>query len=435
MNKGWQRENINAFSQHWSGITLLIDPANNAGEKDYQKNYRKEIFNKVKWVSILTFCLISISIVILHSINNSPFQENWHIYGLLLVKITGIFICVRLALNVYELNSDYRSTVCKVNGYIDCESVLNSKASKLFQLVSWIDIGIIYFCGGFIVTLIYLIKPSLTVLQPLVVLNFFSIPFTLFSLYYQIFILNKYCYLCLSVVGLLWIEFSSFMGFFVDGIFADIDLFILPFLLVTIILFFLKRSVITRREAENIRRQTVKIKFNPSYIATLLEQQKQMPPIFDNMQVVSLGNENAEHQITIVTNPACSHCARHYFELLNIINDNPTINMTVLFAASSQNAAFVANSILNLTAMWREEALTKWFLVQKHKEWKDWVQAIHQNKITNDLASVHHRWCELYGIITTPTLFLNGRELPDIYQINDLTSICSSLRNVNAVSV
>ena len=72
-----------------------------------------------------------------------------------------------------------------------------------------------------------------------------------------------------------------------------------------------------------------------------------------------------------------------------------------------------------------EKALNDWYLADK-KDYDVFAAKYPMNgelKLQNEKIDAMSKWCKEAGIIHTPTLFINGRLLPEAYNISELKNI------------
>ncbi len=83
------------------------------------------------------------------------------------------------------------------SGSVNCDAVLGSRGSRLFGL-SWSQVGFTYFVGGFVILTLN-DGPSGSYLYLLALLSIVSLPYIVYSLYYQWRVVRQWCRLCLMV--------------------------------------------------------------------------------------------------------------------------------------------------------------------------------------------------------------------------------------------
>lgn len=117
------------------------------------------------------------------------------------------------------LGHPFFATICPKWEKVDCHAVMVSPAARLFGKIPMADIGGIYFAGGIILVCFSAASPRLfNHVYFLGILNLLTLPYTVFSILYQGIVVKYYCYLCLIVQLVFWLEFSQFYDFVFAGI-------------------------------------------------------------------------------------------------------------------------------------------------------------------------------------------------------------------------
>ncbi|HQO41031.1 MAG TPA: vitamin K epoxide reductase family protein, partial [Spirochaetota bacterium] len=224
----------NEFLESCSGAVILLNPDERSGEKDYRIKIKNELINK----SILPLTLFAILIFTTSSFyNNFILGEGVYIKDILplvFTKIAGISLSVLLILHEFEVHLSVTDKLCHLSKATNCNTVLNDKASKVFGWFGWADVGFVYFIGSF---LFLLQSPSGEGLSLMAILAALSVPYPIFSIYYQGFVLKKWCPMCLGIQLILILEFFLLLPQFSKLRFSLISFttLALSFLLVTVI--------------------------------------------------------------------------------------------------------------------------------------------------------------------------------------------------------
>ena len=92
----------------------------------------------------------------------------------------------------------------------DCDAVLTSKGAELLKGYKLSDFSLLYFIILSFLTFVQIQNPNISF-----IISVIALPITIYSIYYQYFILKKWCLLCLTIVGVLWIQ--SFFIFWTGG--------------------------------------------------------------------------------------------------------------------------------------------------------------------------------------------------------------------------
>jgi uncharacterized membrane protein len=163
-------EPVDEFEKKWTGTILLLETTAKSGEPDYNFKKRTEVFQNVS-KAIIIILLATVVIV--------PFLflslKSLVIY---LVKILGISVTYLLLNRQFGGANARVEAFCKMGDKADCDSVIQSPASKLFGIVHLSEIGFLYFAGG----LLTIVLTSLTLPEfgVLFLLSIFSVPFVFF---------------------------------------------------------------------------------------------------------------------------------------------------------------------------------------------------------------------------------------------------------------
>jgi uncharacterized membrane protein len=124
------------------------------------------------------------------------------------IKTIGIIISIFLLVQSIDSNNPLIQVLCNAaGGRAGCNGVLSSKAANAFWGFTWSDIGFFYFTGTWLTLLFG--GNSILVWEILSVLNFISLPYTIYSVYYQAKVIKKWCVLCCSIQVLIWLEFFT----------------------------------------------------------------------------------------------------------------------------------------------------------------------------------------------------------------------------------
>ncbi len=135
---------------------------------------------------------------------------------IVILKIIGFSASLLLILG--ELGHPLFDRICPKWEKINCQAVMESPASKLLGLIPLADIGGVYFSGG-IILICFSVNNHYFFHQIyfLAILNLLTLPYTIFSVMYQAFVVRYWCFLCLIVQLIFWLEFWQFYQFLSAG--------------------------------------------------------------------------------------------------------------------------------------------------------------------------------------------------------------------------
>ncbi len=284
--------------------------------------------------------------------------------------------------------------------------------------------------------MLVLLFGGITLQNPLVVIGWLSIlalPYTIFSVYYQWRIAKQWCLLCLGVQALLLLGGMNAI--------ANNFLFTLPYLSIiffakTILLYLLplliwhaiKPTILKLQEVKNTKREYLRIKFNTDIFAILLNKQKTVITSSEGLGI-NMGNLDAANTIIKVCNPYCGPCATAHPKIEALLEQNKNVKARIIFKTTNNEANPALKPVKHLLAIAAEgnaiktrQALDDWYLPEE----KDYEVFNAKYKMNGELerqgdkVQAMEKWCSANEITYTPTIFINGQQLPDAYSIEDL---------------
>jgi len=423
---GIHTEKIHNFTQKWRGITLLIEPNQTSGETNYKENRNQEIIENLRLPFIITGLLICLGIVLFPIINNTSLVENWQYYALFLTKSIGLAISCLLIWYSFDSSNSFLQTVCQLNNKTNCNNILNSEAAKIFHWLSWSEIGIFYFAGGF---LSLLINP--TSIIPLWVLGGFAIIYTFWSIYYQGIVAKEWCPLCLGIQILLWLEFLIFAQIPFSNFFTinSFPFKVLGAFLITPSLWALiKPHFLKSVRVNKLHNEFQKLKFNSEYLETLFNKESSLPPIFEGMNSIRMGNSEAMNTLTMVLEPTCFSCRQSYWVAKNLVEIGEDIQIQIVLAPSlapTNEGGQIVRQILSQDPDNYLRILDEWFgnSFKNKQKWIERARLKPENQQGMEQAILFLRWLELAGITEAPIKFLNNHEIPKIYMATEIVKL------------
>jgi uncharacterized membrane protein len=412
---------LEEFYKRCSGAVILLNPDERSGEKNYRKKRQDELISKsVLPVTIFTI-LLFLSLMVIN-----PFTT-WAVLfhemqGLLfLTKTTGIALSVLLILHEFEVSLSLTEKLCHLNKATNCNTVLNDKASKIFGWFGWADTGFIYFTG----CLLYLSQNfNEQGLSLLAILSALSVPYPVFSIYYQGFVLKKWCPMCLGVQLILIIEvilllpqFST-LSFSFRSLSGLILTFLVTGIIYTLIILFLKEKI----SNEMHYYKYLGFKKNPDILRTLLLNQSHYDiPVTGTCLV--FGDKDASLNITVFLSLHCSHCARAFEKIKNILKSEENAAFNIILITSDNK---IINALYHFKRLNKDDEaldlLDQWFNADPYSRSKisETLCIPEEDDILSAFNNDNNRLFKECNVIGTPTFFVNGYLLPSQYDIDDI---------------
>ncbi|WP_264566437.1 vitamin K epoxide reductase family protein [Flavobacterium sp. N3904] len=410
----------------WTGIIVAIDE-NPMKEKHFFSSNKKHF--------LLLGGIIVLSLALLFLENNDNLVEATFYYLLLVV---GIVISIFLVREEMGLHNDSISKICNVTEKTSCKDVMSSKGAKVLKNISLSDISILYFSS---LTLFFVLTSFAQNSVLYSIIGIFSIPVIFYSIYYQGFIVKKWCLLCLGIdavllLQLLVISFNFSLKFnYATGISFLSGLFIVA-------LFYylgsqLKNKILKITKSEGVELEYYKLKRNYTVFSTLLKNNQKIDELhLNNLKTIVIGNIESSITMFLVLSASCGHCHTAYEKASQLVKRNPNqIKIQLIFNINIENTENPSNLIYKQAFNYycagevdkAIASLNDWHIERMDIEkWKcKW-----ENNHLEDSCKIiqkQYNWCLENDIHYTPATIFNGHIMPKEYQINDLNYFIDEL--------
>lgn len=426
-------KNKEDFLKSWTGIYLIAEPGEHSGEKEYEKNKRKNLISALIPASLFALIIILSLFSVYNQISNNQIANPTGVYLQYVILLTGAVVTSLLLWYEIDKTNPLLQKVCTGIAKGNCNAILTGRQAKLLSWLSWSEIGFFYFTGGLLV-LLFAGSDVTNTISLLGWLNVLALPYTVFSVYYQWRVAKQWCVLCLAVQALLVLGgINVIANNYLTPIFAlsisfltkNILLYLLPVLLWYVV----KPYVLRLQQAKNTKREYLRVKFNTEIFETLLKKQKHISVITEGLGI-NLGNANATNTLIKVCNPYCGPCAKTHPKIDKLLEEIPNLKVKIIFTTPNQPEQRAYKPVSHLLAINEQGntggniklALDDWYLADK----KDYEVFATKYPMNGELAKQGYKmeamdkWSKEMEIQFTPTLFINGHQLPDAYNIEDL---------------
>ncbi|RKN79620.1 vitamin K epoxide reductase family protein [Ulvibacterium marinum] len=425
-DRGRKKISVNKFLESWRGIVVVT-------EKE-DEILKKAGNNKVHGiVYLITICII---LGLFFFQGPTAFRA-----GHFLFSIIGFAISVLIVRHELGLNTRMLHKVCSANETTSCDAVLNSNGATILKWFKLSDASFVYFLGlvlSWNILLIFRINDL-----PIILLTVLALPITLYSIFYQIFVVKKWCPLCLGIVVVLWMQActliffeSSLSTLNVDSI--SIVLFLLGFWLAFSFWLFSKPLLVKQIELKKLSIAHNKFKRNYALFDALLAKSNKIQtgiPEIEGREIV-LGNAYAPIELLMVTNPLCIYCKSAHHDLKELLRKNhDSFRILIRFNVSTkteENLDYrVTCRLLELYSLEPQEmvfeALHEVYL--DNTDLNMWLSKWGEVKDISFkyLLERQQQWCHSNGINFTPAVLINGREFPKEYERSDIAYFVEDL--------
>lgn len=416
-------EPFGVFLAQTTGVALLAEADAQAGEANFSTHRRQERLKKAALpvVVIAAGLLLGLSLWYLPS---AP------LVGWAVVNLLGLALCGALVAEKWGQAGTVLKKLCGTGPKPGCDRVVNSPVGTLFGWLSVAEVGLVYFAGTHLT-----LSLAPAAIGWLLVLNALALPYTVFSVAYQAFVVKAWCRLCLGVQAVLWV--SAGLGYVVwqrqqSALLPGQLVWATTGFLGSALLWMLTRAWLEqRRKADRLDRENRRFKRNPDVFAALLDKQ----PVVDTERLpdeLILGSPDAPVTLTVVSNPYCPPCTEAHPLLEGILRRYPGgVKLVLRFTGNpyqdEDRHNQVARHLISLARRAdRATAIHDWYATKDYAAWS----ARHPADSDVDAAHLHRlhlAWCERAGVEYTPSIFINGRLLPGTYSVHDLRFHLKSL--------
>lgn len=413
------------FYKYWNGVVITIQRDPQWFDNENTRALAQDKSVSKKWLGLfVSIALVGIAACII--------GFSWESGILSLISISGIGVSALIISKELGFENSLADKVCGGKG--DCDTLGNSDNKRLPFGISWGDVGLVWFSmvflGSALAAFVGLYQEFSELLSYPVA---GSILFSGYSLYYQRFVSGKWCRLCLMVLGLLTaqtilLSLPHILGNS-WGIPESATIF---FFLTTGFIVGLGWGIIKTLLGDTKRKKALlykgaRIRRNTGFFSAIMDQQRNVDVSVweDDIQ---LGNPYASLQMTVACNPFCRPCGELHEFLHELIRKKADkIGLRVRFAVNhldKQDKRTRASALLlgllagykfgndsTKTRHYAGELLLSWFRIMNLELFSKRYPVSDAIDCGNILAR-HGEWAMKNGIVYTPALFINGREVP-----------------------
>lgn len=408
---------LTEFLIQFTGIILAV----NKEESNIETTNSSTVNNIIKG-----FTIGSAIILVLLLIN---IKADLASYLFLVTSITGICFTVTI------LNQEQGKSTVLGNAFCanttekkNCNAVLSSKGATIFKDIKLSDLSFIYFTGLTASTII-LILSNTSIFIPKII-SLVALPITLYSIYYQSIVIKKWCFLCLCIVGLIWLQ-AAISGFntLTNFTFKSLLTTLFSFSSISAFWFLVSKFYKENKGLNSIKLQYGKFKRNFELFNNQFSKSKVINTQLHDTKEIIYGNTNSNFNIIMISNPMCGHC-KTVHQLVNEIlkRYSDSVKLTIRFNVNPKDTL---NSAVKVTTRLIEiyykqntkiclQAMDDIYGDYSTEQWlKKWGECSSQKEYLSTLQN-EYAWCTKNSINFTPEMLINGQAYPRIYERTDL---------------
>lgn len=414
---------IDEFYRIWTGVVLVAEADDNISiEPNYHEHYKKMIYENIQ--KVLLILLVLLLFIVIYLKNN--LYQNFALNIFLLLNLTGFWVSNLLLTKQIYRHSHYGDRICSLFKQSDCNNILDTNAAKMWGTnITWSEIGLGYFFSNIVISIF------VPMLFPYVYfINILILPYSFWSVWYQKVKINQWCLLCLIVQVVIWLVFLS--NIFFNNISLPVlslyslvlvaSLYLIPLFLINRLSYFLENDIEFKQTLQALN--SLKAKDDVFY-ALLKNSDKYY--VDKNTSHIVWGNLSSKIQITILTNPYCSPCAKVHEQIRDLLNNTDSNNFFVQYIFSSftdelkDTNRFLISAYQNNDIDRVSDIYNEWYKGGNRMKEKffDKYGVVIDEKSLKEYEN-HERWIREMGLNVTPTILINGYKLPNEYDILDL---------------
>ena len=427
------KETFMKFAEKLSGAVVVMENGINAGEKEYKQIRQNEILNKI----LLPFGIIAVMFLgllsVLLNIGDYGTKLNLMFCVLIITKITGFGASIVLVMHEFKIHSPIADKICGFSSKTDCDEVLASNASQLYGWFNWADVGLVYFIGTFI----YLLgSDGNSSLGFLAIISLFSLPYPLFSIYYQAVKLKKWCPFCVLVQLVLITEFILLFPIFNTITFTGTDAFKLinSFFIPAAIWLIYKAYYIKSNDFISDQYSYLQFKRNPEIFQFLLKSSNYVE-FSENKNSLILGSPDAPVIVTAFLSLFCTPCSKAFKQLKSLLDNCPEVKINLIFLVYSDAES---QKVFNLLCYLKEAKgsgdtlnfLDKWYSMSKQTR-----KSLYSNEIIPDrfnrglqIGEENNQLFQKYKVKGTPSIYVDGYKFPKQYKFDDIEHYIDNIK-------
>ncbi len=436
-DRNYRTESFEKFAEKLSGAVVVMEAGQNAGEKQYRENRQNEILDNnlliTGLIAILGFALF----VLFNRIEQGQFYSGFMFRGFLSATLLGLIASVFLVLHEFKVHTSISDKLCGFSSKTDCDTVLASGASKLFGWINWADAGLVYFTG----ILLYLAGLQKSSLSLPALISLLSLPYPVFSIWYQAVKLKKWCPFCLivqlSLVTGFIILFPALNLIDISG--NDLLKLFTSVVIPGVIWLLYKRFFDYKNKYEQERYSLLEFKRNPDFFIHALKKDEYRSFVIDTESLV-LGNPDAPVTITAFLSLYCNPCASAFKQLKPVLENCPEIQINAIFSVYNDDDT---KNLIN-TLYWIHtvkgsqktvDFLSEWYSLPK-KDRKTILKGYSSGDfdLAQKISGKNNDLFKQYQVKGTPTVYVNGYKFPGYYKYSDLEFFIDELKELNRES-
>jgi uncharacterized membrane protein len=397
------------FLKVWSKTIIAIEKT---------KESKKSLFKLFGYYTIF----ISIVLVLL-----SKMETNInHFISFLLLSI-GLYLSFLLVREKIGYHSIAVSNVCKAFKKNSCNLVINSQGGNIYKNFSLADASFLFFIIMLISNFLY----ANNVLFNILILS--TIPVVIYSIYYQAFVIKKWCVLCLaiSMVLLILSGFTFYFGNYGAFLLSHFIELATIFIVLGSLFFVIKELIVKNKKYIESLTKANRFKRDPVILNALLKDAETSSHLYEIDNEIKIGNQNGDFQIIALTNPLCGFCKIAFESYLKLIRNNDSLTIVIRFISRPKDlkdrSTLISARLIELYKIngpeYFSKAYTDWLDNKDINSWIDKYKSPKYELETIKTLNEQYAWSNESGITYTPATIIGNQIFSQKFDYDDLPTL------------
>lgn len=407
------------FLRLFQSIVLLV-------ENKLVYSYKKEVLY-VALLGLIFACSIFINAISILS------------FCLFILGLLGTYFSVEAISEEIGLKTKFSQTICAASKELDCAAVIHSKKIFLFDRINFSNLSLTFFGSQLLGLLLLTISNQLVSFYHLSTISvILSLPFVAYSIYHQLVVIKKICFICIAITVLIVFELIILLLF--NQLSIQLNLTSILYYVLAIACLYTgvvvgKKTIKAKLYFEAQTRDYKRFKMRYSFFKVSLLESKKIND-YPIQNTLILGYPNAKLKIIVILSLFCEPCKIVYSLLETILQqfgDKVCFDLRFNFDSEINNTLSLHQSLIHQYISNGSEVFQnivhEWYESKNEENIKQIVYTKIDSNKTIELLQEQFLWNQANHINFTPAIIIKGHLFPKEYERNDLIYFINNLIN------